>query len=274
MIDFKKIKLVALDLDDTTLRSDSTLAPETAQAIKDALSAGIEVVVASGRAYRSLPKSVIGIEGINYAVTSNGAAIERVPSGERVMNFTLDDSSVEQILQVYKDEMLECFIDGHAYCEKEYYDDPLGHGSSEAYVEYVKTTRTPIENIPRFMREHIHEIDSVDVLCGSIEHKNELWSKTGLIQNVYVTSSSPRLIEISNSSAGKGASLKRLCRLIGVSSENVAAFGNGENDADMLRFAGIGVAVGNAVDKCKAAADYICETNDEFGVAKTLRMML
>jgi len=274
MNDFKNIKLIALDLDDTTLRSDSSLAPETARAIGDALSAGVQVVIASGRAYKSLPQSVLGIKGISYAITSNGAAIERVPSGERIMNFTLGESSVRQILQMFGDEMLECFIDGHAYCEKLYHDDPLKYGSSEAYVEYVKTTRTPIENIPQFMRAHIHELDSVDVLCGSVVHKNELWSKTELLDDVYVTSSSPRLIEISNSSAGKGASLRRLCRLIGMPSENVAAFGNGENDADMLRFAGIGVAVGNAGEKCKAAADYVCETNDDLGVAKTIYKIL
>ena len=75
MTELKKIRLIALDLDDTTLCSDSRLAPETEKAIKRAVSAGIEVVVASGRAFKALPAQVFGIGGISYAITTNGAAI-------------------------------------------------------------------------------------------------------------------------------------------------------------------------------------------------------
>ena len=70
----KKIKLIALDLDDTTLRSDASLAPETAEAIALAQSKNIEVVIASGRAFKSLPKAVLAIDGLRYAISSNGAA--------------------------------------------------------------------------------------------------------------------------------------------------------------------------------------------------------
>ena len=75
VITMKNIKLVALDLDDTTLKSDSTLAEETYNALKKTAEAGIELVVASGRAYPSLPKRILDIEGVNYAVSSNGSAI-------------------------------------------------------------------------------------------------------------------------------------------------------------------------------------------------------
>ena len=65
----KDIKLVALDLDDTTLRSDSSLDPVTRDALIKVIDAGIEVVVASGRAYRSLPEEVLNIDGVRYAIT-------------------------------------------------------------------------------------------------------------------------------------------------------------------------------------------------------------
>lgn len=269
-----KPKLIALDLDDTTLRSDSTLAPETRLAIEAALKSGIEVVVASGRAFRSLPESVIGIPGIRYAITSNGAAIEQLPDGRRIMSLTLRETCVHEILAAFEGELLEAFVDGQPYCESVYMQSPVSFGCAPEYVQYVKTTRIAIDGMPRFMLENIDRLDSVDVLCRSPERKAELWERARKLSDVYVTSSSPRLIEIADKNAGKGAALKKLCETLGVAPENTVAFGNGDNDADMLRFAGLGVAVRNASPACIAAADLVCETNDALGVAKTIAKLL
>ena len=204
----KKIKLIALDLDDTTLRSDASLAPETAQAIANAVKSGTQVVIASGRAFKSLPQSVLDIDGIRYAICSNGACIEDMHSRTRLLSFTLRPQVVEQLLETFSGERFEAFVDGQPYCDGEYYREPLRFGCSPAYVDYVKTTRIPVDDMPGFMRRHI------------------------------------------------------------------AAFGNGDNDADMLAFAGLGIAVKNASKRCLAAADYICPTNDEHGVAITIEKLL
>lgn len=270
----QKVKLIALDLDDTTLRSDASLAPETAAAIAHAVECGVEVVVASGRAFRSLPKAVLSIEGLRYAISSNGAAVERIADGERIMSFALKPQSAECILEVFRGERFEAFVGGQPYCDGEYYAEPLRFGCSAAYVDYVKTTRLPVDDMPEFIRRHIDKLDSIDILCRTHEHKNELWEKTKRLCGVYVTSSSPRLIEISDADAGKGASLRRLAQLLDIAPEHIAAFGNGDNDADMLSFAGIGIAVANASEKCLAAADYICPSNDDHGVAKTIEKLL
>jgi len=274
LTDFKDIRLIALDLDDTTLRSDSSLADVTRDAIELVIKNDIEVVVASGRAFKSLPKSVISIAGVRYAISSNGAAIEYVPDGKRLLSVTLRPESVLQTLEVFEGERFEAFIDGQPYCDSEYISDPVRYGCSPAYVEYVQTTRLPISDMPAFIRENLDILDSIDVLCGTLEHKNELWRKAKKLKNVYVTSSSPRLIEISDSSAGKGAALRKLSEILGIESKYIAAFGNGDNDADMLSFAGLGVAVKNASAKCLAAADFICPSNDENGVAETIVKMI
>ena len=274
MTELKNIRLIALDLDDTTLCSDSRLAPETEKALKRAVSAGIEVVVASGRAFKALPAQVLGIGGISYAITTNGAAIERVPDGERIMNFSLRPASVMQILELFGDERLEAFVDGQPYCDAEYAADPLRYGCAPAYVEYVRTTRRPVADMRTFILQNIDRLDSIDVLSEPGDHHDALRKKAGTLENVYVTSSSPRLVEISDAAAGKGAALKRLCAMLGVPAEYTAAFGNGDNDADMLRFAGLGVAVKNASKSCLEAADFVCASNDELGVAQMINRIV
>lgn len=147
MVRFKDIRLIALDLDDTTLCSDGSLADKTREAIEAAISSGIEVVIASGRAFNSLPRAVAEICGIRYAITSNGAAVAKNPGGERIVSLTLHPDTVQDILELFGNELLECFIDGQAYCDARYMADPMRFGCSPAYVEYVKTTRLPVGDI-------------------------------------------------------------------------------------------------------------------------------
>lgn len=268
------IELVALDLDDTTLRSDSTLAPETREAIIAATDAGIEVVIASGRAFNSLPEEVVSISGISYAITSNGAAVELVPSGERVFELTLREDSIHALLELFEGELMSVFVRGQAYCDAAFYSNPLAFGCASAYVDYIKTTRLPVENMRSFILEHINELESVDLQCSGAVQRDRLREAAETLPNVYVTSSAPTLVEISDALGGKGASLRRLCRMLSIPAEHTVAFGNGDNDADMLSFAGIGAAVGNATEACKAAADVVLESNDDGAVGKFLRRII
>lgn len=266
----EKIKLIALDLDDTTLGFGAVLAPETEKAIKKMIAEGVEIVIASGRAFTSLPASVTGIPGIRYAICSNGATIVSVPGGERICAFTLRPDCVFDILRIFEGELFETFIDGKPFCPDIYYEDPVKYGCSPSYIDYVKTTRTPIHDMPGLIADNADRLDSIDVLCVTPERKNMLQKKTAELKHVFVTSSAPRLLEISDENAGKGKALRYLADMLGIDRKNVAAFGNGDNDADMLAFAGVGVAVSNASERCKASADIICESNTELGVAKTL----
>lgn len=274
VITMKNIKLVALDLDDTTLKSDSTLAEETYNALKETAKAGIELVVASGRAYTSLPKRILELEGVNYAISSNGSAIERAKTGERIYSRTIPEGVVREILNTFPHAMFECFIEGQPYCLRDYMEDPVKYGCSAAYVSYVRTTRRPVEDMVAFMEENIDRLDSIDIICPTSEIKAEIYAAGKKLSGAYVTSSSPRLVEFASADAGKGKALRWLCERLEVAPENVAAFGNGDNDADMLTFAGLGVSVKNGTQYCRESADYICETNDDLGVAKTLNKII
>lgn len=267
----KPIRLIALDLDDTTLLSNGTLAPETEAAIRRAISDGIEVVVASGRAYSSLPDSVTGIRGLRYAVTSNGSAVNINPGGERIHCTTVPEEAVRSILrrlENYPELAVEGFLAGTPYSARAYIEDPVKFGSEERISGYIRRTRTPVEDIRTFLWEHAGELDSLDVVCSDPPRRAQLQELIrATAPEVYFTTSAAHLIEIANRDAGKGAGVRYLCDLLQVPYDQTAACGNADNDIDMIRFAGIGGAVANASPNCLAAADVILKSNDELGVA-------
>ncbi len=273
---YDSIRLVALDLDDTTLHTDSTLSPATREALCQAAACGIEIVIASGRSFAALPRELTGLGIIRYAITSNGAAVNRVPGGDRIVSRTLSQQAVHAVLAAVPEEMiLEAFVDGIPYSDRRYVEQPTQFGCLPAYVPYIQGTRRPLDDVRAFVRAHERSLDSLNIVCPSHEQRTALEARiAAAADDVYLTNSARHLLEVVDQSAGKGAALRALCGLLGVPRGQVAAFGNADNDVDMIRFAGLGVAVANAAPNCLATADLITGSNNEDGVAAVLRSMI
>ena len=89
-----------------------------------------------------------------------------------------------------------------------------------------------------------------------------------------MTSSMDRMLEISHRDAGKGSGLLYVLQQLELDKNSAIAFGDGDNDADMLEQAGVGVAMANAMPLCMEKADYISKSNDEYGVAEVLELLI
>lgn len=273
----RKIRLAALDLDDTVLRSDGTLSPAMRQAMVDAIGRGIEVVAASGRAFHTLPLEVLSIPGLRYAITANGTAIYRVSDGIRIHSETLDPEAVNRILQVasrFEKVPLEAVMQGKVYAPQWYLKQPGTFGVQERYCSYIQKTRIPVEDMIDFGRKHCRELDSVQFVCKNHELKkavrDAIASETDMVQQI---SSEDFFLEICSCKAGKEAGMAYLCMLLDIPRECTTACGNAGNDIGMIQFAGIGAAVSNASADCKASADMLIGSNDEDGVAMFLNCL-
>lgn len=281
------VRLVALDLDRTTLLSNGTLSPRTRAAVKKAIEAGYEVVVISGRPRCSLPTAVLEIPGIRYLVTSNGAAVNRrwweasYVSEERIWGRTLAKEAALSILahteSYFKEARLtyETFVEGIAYAPEDYVNQPTKYGTPEFAVPYVQNTRLPVADFPAFIRAHATELDSFDMI---IPNKEDFLEVRQLLKDqvpdIYMTSSLERMLEISNKDGGKASGLRYVLSELGLQPQHAVAFGDGDNDADMLALAGLGIAMENAMPLCKEYADYIGKSNDEEGVADVLELLI
>ena len=271
-----ELNLLALDLDGTTMRSDNTLSPVVKSAIQKACKSGIEVVVASGRPYGSMPKEVLEIEEINYVVSSNGASIHD-KTGRILKSYLLDEADVLQFLNTIEkyDIILEAFINGKTYTDRRYAENPLKYGCTEAYVGYVEQNHGKIDDMKAFIYEHRKELDSLQYVCTDKALREEIRKQIEEnIKGFYVTSSSENFVEMMHKSATKGNAVKWLCDYLDIKLENTCACGNADNDVDMIKEVGLGVAVKNATPKCLENADKIVASNDENGVAELIDYLM
>lgn len=272
-----KIKCIALDLDGTTLTTGKEISAATREALSRAMAAGITVIVASGRAFASLPREILEIEDIRYAITGNGAAMVSLPSGACLKRNVLSRESVEKILEGTRREAVvyEGFIEGIAYADVSFVSDPAAYGIYGRGIEYIRQTRRPVENIAGFLKENADRLDSMDMLVLDDEKISPVsaWLRNE-VPDIYLTSSMRKLLEVSNRDGGKHSGVRFFSEYLGILPEEIAAFGDADNDVDMLRYVGYGVAMANASDNCKAAAGYITKSNDEDGVAYALEHIL
>lgn len=272
------IRCIALDLDRTTLNAEGRLSEGNREALLSVMRQGVHVVAASGRCFDALPEDIVNLPGIEYAITSNGAAVWHMPTGKQLQGYTMTPQSIHQILALTGQEegiFYEAFVRGEAYGDVRYVSNPVRYGTSPQSVAYIQSTRQKVNDMPLFLQEHQEELDSVDIIVHEEGQKQKLWERLrSEVPDLYITSSVKQLIELSHKDAGKQSGVRCIMELLGITREEVAAFGDGDNDADMLAFVGTGIAMANASQKCKEAADYVTLAHDEDGVAYGIRNYL
>lgn len=272
------VKLIALDLDGTTLTSNGHLTDETKESLMAAMDNGTTVCIASGRAFDSLPEEVLDVPGIEYAITSNGASIYRTKNKELIKAYKLLPESVDLILSMskkYKKIAFECFINGTAYTSKSYGLDLESVGDNVRSAEYVRRTRHLVDDIEWFIMENRNNLDCMNIIVGESKVRSQIVHEvTNKTSDVYITSASPVMLEFSYKDCGKDSGLRFLSDYLGIDRDLIVAFGDADNDIDMIRFAGAGVAMANACQALKEAADYETLSNDEDGVAYALKNIL
>lgn len=264
-----KIQCIALDLDRTTLNEHARLSDGNRRALEYAISKGVHIVIASGRGFASLPEDVTSLPGIEYAVTSNGASVYHVPTGTRLTTCALTPQSVQDILSLTDGVHLayEAFLDGTAYAQADYVEHPERYGAANA-AAYIRATRTPVADFFSFLTAHEKNLESMDLVVSGETQKRELWDLLAArVPDLYITSSAPQLLELSHRDAGKHSGVRFVAERLGLMPSQIAAFGDGDNDVDLLRFAGCGIAVANASPACLAAADLVTLDHRQDGVA-------
>ena len=269
------VKLIALDLDDTLLGRDGILSPGNRAALERAIAGGVEIAVATGRAYATTPEEMRRFPGIRYSITGNGAAIYDQTTDRAVMRRVLPKGAAARVLALLAgmDISYEAFLDGRAYAQADYLQQLDTFMMDRPTQDYVRATRMPVPDILAFIREHGDQMDSLAAIPRNMAVKRQVMETLKSLDSVYITTSSPRLVEINHKDCTKQRGLAYLAELLEIPREETAAFGNADNDAEMLSWAGVGVAVAESTPMCLAAADYVTGPYDADGVADAFQVL-
>lgn len=274
IVEKRDIRLIGLDLDGTTLTTDKKLTPHTKEVLEACIRQGIEVLPATGRVWSGIPEELMKMEGVHYVISSNGAAVVELATGKAVYtNGIAWDRALEvfDILERY-DTFYDAYAEGDGWCEARFYENLNDYGIEPLIQRLVKSSRTCIEDLREWVKEHKSPIEKINMFFRDEEKRQQAFRELSGIPDLAVTCSLTNNLEINHCTCNKGDALLNLGKILGISMEQIMACGDGNNDLEMVRNAGVGVAMENGEDSVKEAADYVTVTNDEEGVARAIEL--
>lgn len=264
--------MVGLDLDGTLLTDRKEITPRTRRVLSRAIEEGVIVLVATGRPWMGVPEELREFPGMRYALTSNGARILDVQEGVVLEEHLLPPDSAKKAMRICGkyDTLQEIYFDGQGYAPADKMAKVERYHKNPNMWEYMRKTRTWVEDIFRMVRESDRGLDKIQMLFADMEERTKAWQELSEVEGLELVGSLGYNIEINAAGVNKGSGLVSLGRLLGIRREEIMACGDGDNDLLMLKEVGFGVAMANAEEEVKKAADYITLSNEEDGVADAI----
>lgn len=269
----RNIKMVGLDLDGTLLTSEKVLTENTKRVLKEAISQGVVILPATGRPLSGIPEEVLKFPGVRYALTANGARVIDMQEDQIIYENLVPYKTAEKLLDIMGkyDTILEVYYDGVGFSSADMLDRVDEFFKSPAMAHYVRTTRRPVPDVRAMFTEGKRPSDKVQAIFLHDEDKLLAWKEIEeTIPDIEITGALENNIEVNAAGVSKGKTLVNLGKLLGIEREEIMACGDGANDTDMIREAGLGVAMANAVACVLEAADVVTASNDDEGVAKAI----
>ena len=269
------IRVVGLDLDGTLLRDDKTISEYTRTILSAAIERGIYILPATGRTRTAVPECVRSIEGIQYGVCSNGAAVVDLETGEEFYSCKLSLEEACQLMERIESyhTMYDCYIEGQGYTERRFFEELDYYQVEPKIQEMIRQTRNPVDNLLEEVKKMGHPVEKINMFFRKPEDRQKALEELSTLPFVKVTSSLTNNLEINTAACNKGAALLGFAQKKGFTREQVMCCGDGNNDFDMIRMSGVGVAMMNGESQIKEIADYITYTNEEDGAARAIKRL-
>lgn len=274
------VKMIAMDLDGTLLRSDKTIDETTKNRLMKAQQMGIILVIATGRDKGGIDFVYEPLQlehyGNNYVAGVNGQIIYSFKDKEVFLDKVLNGEDAKKIMRVSKKYNCEsiccCGYDHYSLASKRLRfmkrihnaikGRPMDYGMNQGKRNFIYID-TPEYDITQ-------DVNKV-ILTQTPEHFKKCLEQIKQELSAYeILRVGDGWIEIMPSGVSKGKALLKIAKENGIKKEEILAFGDAENDLSMMYELPYGIAMGNAMDIVKKAAHEVCDTNENAGIAKTL----
>ena len=265
------IKLLAIDMDGTLLNEEKHIDTTQKEAVQKAIEAGIKVVLCTGRPlFGVLPVyGELELEKYNldeYVILNNGCSLRKTTNWE-----LLDNKEITKEDVIYLDKLRKGYnLDLTVSNDDDYF--VVGDKANKYTIEDGKLVYVDIKPISLEEATSGKHTFFKSMYLGEEEEiqrfKND---NENLLKDKYdAVLSQIHIFEMLPFGTNKAAALKELAEKLGIERKEIMTIGDGNNDVEMLEFAGIGVAMGNGTESAKKAANYVTDTNENHGVAKAI----
>ena len=261
------VEAIACDLDRTLIGEDAVLRPRTRAAIAATRAAGIHVVLVTGRMFQAVRPYALEAGLDDPVVCYQGAVVAEPATGRWLRHVPIPLELAREAIAALADE---------GFSPNCYVDDELCVAAVTAearrYADFQDIQLHTVGNLLEWLQApptKLVVIDDPEVLD---ELKQRMLARFD--ERLYISKSLPYFLEFASPDVTKAAGLDFLAQQVGFSRARTVAFGDGENDIELVEWAAYGVAVANAHERVKKVADFVCPSVDEEGVAQVLEAFL
>lgn len=262
------IKLVAIDLDGTLLNGKKEITPRNKAALIAAKAKGVKVVICTGRPLRAIHPFLQELnleEAGDYSITFNGGLVQQNDTGKIIEKNVLTFEQVQELITLAQslDLPLDLLSEEKVFNVATSADHPSLYSTMNPLLTHLPTLISELQE-DRVYNKAVIGFDQAFLDAQIQKIPSEIRESFEVIK------SRDMLLEFMPKGVTKAYGLSLLVRDLGLKQTEVMSIGDEENDLSMIEYAGVGVAMGNAVAQVKAVADIVTATNEEDGVAKVV----
>ena len=273
-----RVRLAALDLDGTLLDPYGKLTPSVREAVRE-LAERVRVVLCTGRRFRTAlgPARELGLSGA--IVVNNGVLVKELSSGETLQHEYLPAHIFDEVIDLVRGHgsplvYLDAYHEGTDIVTEA---PDRAHDYQREYLADNGEFSRVLEDVLDRGGEGVIMVSTMadpDTLDSLRERASERLGERVYTHSILNKNYRGNILEFLSPRAGKWAALERLAASLGIPPEAIAAVGDDANDAELIRRAGFGVAMGNAVDEARAGADCVVSSNAEGGAVEAVEKIL
>ncbi|MBW4469980.1 MAG: Cof-type HAD-IIB family hydrolase [Stenomitos rutilans HA7619-LM2] len=268
------IKLLVLDIDGTIAGVSNEIRKPVIEAVRAAQAKGIQVAIATGRMYQAAVRFHQAIGSTLPLMAYQGALIQDPTTQEVYRHWTVPKALVLQLLDYFEQPELRALLSVHFYINDQLYVREITPETKE-YAERSGVTplavgdlRTALTTEPTKVLALSDDTDLINTLLGSLQTRYTP-------AELYLTKSVATFFEATNPLVSKGTAVRYLAEEhLGLQPANVMAIGDNFNDVEMIEYAGVGVAMGNAPEAVQALANWVAPDVEDDGVATAIETFL
>lgn len=269
-IDALDIRLLVLDIDGTIAGKSNDIREPVKQAIRKAQAKGIQVAIATGRMYCSALRFHREVGSTLPLLAYQGAWIQDPATQQIHQHLPVSCAVAEQLLDYFESDSLLSLLSVHFYINDQLYVREVTP-ETQIYAKRADIQPIPVGDLRKVLTSEPTKILALSDDTAIIEQLLSSLRQQYTPAELYLTTSVATFFEATNPAVNKGAAVRYLAEeMLGLKAQNVMAIGDNFNDVEMIEYAGLGVAMGNAPVDVQAIAQWVAPSVEQDGAVAAI----